>query len=81
MAGRLLGLLANLLVFPCIAGAVGYAFFDKLSPIVNKMNLPMDAVNTMTNLRMIFAAGCFLFVLFLVWNHMAQSQNQMDQVS
>jgi phosphosulfolactate synthase (CoM biosynthesis protein A) len=81
MAGRLLGLLVNLIVFPCVAGAVGYTFVDKLSPYVNAMNLPMDAVNTMTNLRLIFAAGCFLFVFFLIWNHMAQSQNETDMTS
>lgn len=81
MAGRLLGLLANLVVFPSIAGAVGYVFIDQLSPFVNALNLPMDAVNTLVNLKLIFAAGCFLFVLFLIWNHMAQSQNQMDMVS
>jgi hypothetical protein len=81
MAGRLLGLLANLIVFPCVAGAVGYALFDQVSPIINPLNLPMDAINTMNNLRLIFAAGCFLFVFFLVWNHMVQSQNASDQVS
>lgn len=81
MAGRILGLLINLILFPCMAGAVGYIFMDKLSPIVNQMNLPMDAINTMTNLKLIFAAGCFLFVFFLVWNHMAQSTNESDQVS
>ena len=81
MAGRLLGLLVNLIVFPCMAGAVGYIFIDKLSPMVNGLNLPMDAVNTLLNLKLIFAAGCFLFVLFLVWNHMAQSQNETDQVT
>jgi hypothetical protein len=81
MAGRLLGLLANLVVFPCIAGAVGYTVFDQVSPYVNGMNLPMDAINTMNNLRLIFAAGCFLFVFFLIWNHMAQSQNETDMVS
>lgn len=81
MAGRLLGLLVNLIVFPCVAGAVGYAFVDRLSPFINKLNLPMDAINTMTSLRLIFAAGCFLFVFFLVCNHMAQSQNQTDVVT
>jgi hypothetical protein len=81
MAGRLLGLLVNLIVFPTIAGAVGYAFVDKLSPFVNNMNLPMDAINCMVQLKLIFAAGCFLFVFFLVWNHMAQSQNETDMVS
>ena len=81
MAGRLLGLLANLVVFPSVAAAIGYVFIDQLSPYVNQMNLPMDAVNTLTNLKLIFAAGCFLFVLALVWNHMVQSQNQSDMVS
>ena len=81
MAGRLLGLLVNLLLFPCMAGAVGYIFIDQLSPMVNDLNLPMDAVNTLMNLRLIFAAGCFLFVFFLVWNHMAQSQNETDAVT
>jgi len=81
MAGRLLGLLVNLILFPSVAGAVGYTFVDKLSPYVNALNLPMDAINTMSNLKLIFAAGCFLFVFFLVWNHMAQSQNPMDMVS
>ena len=81
MAGRLLGLLVNLVVFPCVAGAVGYAFVDKMSPFINKLNLPMDAINTMTSLKLIFAAGCFLFVLALVWNHMAQNQNETDGVS
>ena len=81
MAGRLLGLLANLIIFPSIAAAVGYVFIDMLSPFVNELNLPMDAINTLTYLRYIFAAGCFLFVLVIVWNHMAQSQNQTDMVS
>jgi hypothetical protein len=57
-------------MFPCVAGVVGYTFVDKLSPYVNAM----------TNLRLIFAAGCFLFVFFLIWNHMAQSQNETDMV-
>jgi hypothetical protein len=81
MAGRLLGLLVNLAVFPCVAGAVGYTIFDQLTQYINDMNLPMDAINTMINLKYIFAAGCFLFVFFLIWNHMAQSQNETDMVS
>jgi hypothetical protein len=81
MAGRLLGLLVNLVVFPCVAGGIGYTIFDQLTPYINNMNLPMDAINTMSNLKLIFAAGCFLFVFFLIWNHMAQSQNETDMVS
>ena len=34
MAGRVLGLFANLIIFPCVAGAVGYIFIDQLSAIV-----------------------------------------------
>lgn len=81
MAGRVLGFLVNLVVFPCAAAAVGYTIFDKITPFVNDLNLPMDAVNTMTSLKLIFTAGCFIFVLALAWNHMVQSQNQTDAVS
>jgi len=81
MAGRILGFLVNLVTFPCVAAAVGYVIFDMITPFINDMNLPMDAINTMLNLKYIFIAGCFLFVLVLVWNHMVQAQNQMDQVS
>jgi hypothetical protein len=57
-------------------------FIDKLSPFINTMpNMPMDCINTLTNLKLIFTAGSFLFVLILCWNHMAQSQNQTDMVS
>jgi hypothetical protein len=82
MAGRLLGLFSNLIIFPCLAGAVGWVFIDKLSPFINTMpNMPMDCINTLNNLRLIFAAGCFLFVLIICFNHMAQSQNQTDMSS
>jgi len=83
-AGRLLGLVVNLAIFPVVAGSVGYIFVDKISEVVNRLpNMPMDAINTLTNLRLLFAAGCFLFVLIVCWNHMAQSQNQTggDMVS
>lgn len=81
MAGRVLGLLVNVIMFPIIAAAIGYVIFDMITPFINDMNLPMDAINTMINLKYIFVAGCFLFVLVLVWNHMVQNQNPMDQVS
>jgi hypothetical protein len=82
MAGRVLGLFANLIVFPCIAGAVGWVMVDKLSPFINTLpHMPMDCINTLINLKLIFTAGCFLFVFFICWNHMAQSQNQADMTS
>jgi hypothetical protein len=81
MAGRLLGLLINLIVFPIMAAAVGYVFFDNLPTFVNTLPYAsMDGINTLTWLKYIFAAGVFVFVFACCWNHMAQSQNEQDQV-
>ncbi|MFA4928262.1 MAG: hypothetical protein WC558_07080 [Patulibacter sp.] len=82
MAGRLLGLLINLIVFPVMAASVGYVFFDKIPVFVNTLpNFPMDGINTLTWLKYIFVAGIFFFVFAISWNHMAQSQNEQDQVT
>jgi len=81
MAGRFLGFLANLIVFPVMAASVGYVFFDHLPAYVNSIpHFPMDGINTLNHLKMIFTAGIFIFVFAICWNHMAQSQNEQDQV-
>jgi hypothetical protein len=82
MAGRFLGFIITLIVFPVMAAAVGYTFFDQIPGYVNALQyFPMDAVNTLTYLRMIFAAGIFVFVFAVSWNYMAQNQNEAsDQV-
>lgn len=81
MAGRFLGFLVNLVVFPVMAAAVGYTFFDKLPAYVNGIaHFPMDGINTLIWLKYIFVAGIFVFVFAVSWNHMAQSQNEQDQV-
>lgn len=81
MAGRFLGLAVNLVVFPVMAASVGYVFFDNLPSFVNKIpNFPMDGINTLTWLKYIFTAGVFIFVFAICWNHMAQNQNEQDQV-
>ncbi len=82
MAGRFLGLLINLLILPIAAAAIGYILFDKLNQFVNGIDtMPMDAINTMVWLKLIFVAGIFLTVLALGWNHINQSQTEMDLVS
>jgi hypothetical protein len=82
MAGRLLGLFANLRIFPTVASAVAWVFLDKLSPFVNNIPyFPKDAINTLVNLKLLFLAGVFMFVLIICWNHMVQSQNRSDMVS
>jgi hypothetical protein len=81
MAGRLLGLLINLVVFPAMAASVGYVFFDKIPGYVNALaHFPMDGVNTLILLKYIFTAGIFVFVCSISWNHIAQSQNEQDEV-
>lgn len=65
-----------------MAATVGYVFFDQLPAFVNNIDhFPMDGINTLTWLKYIFTAGVFIFVMALCWNHMAQSQNEQDQVS
>jgi len=81
MAGRFLGLIVTLIVFPLMAASVGYVFFDRIPLIVNTIpNFPMDGINTLTWLRLIFTAGIFVFVFAIGWNHMAQNQNEQDSV-
>lgn len=80
-AGRFLGLIITLIVFPAMAASVGYVFFDQLPPIINHIPFfPMDAINTLTWLKMIFVAGIFIFVFAIGWNFMAQNQNETDAV-
>jgi hypothetical protein len=81
MAGRFLGLIVTLIVFPLMAASVGYVFFDRIPLIVNTIpNFPMDGINTLTWLRLIYTAGIFVFVFAISWNHMAQNQNEQDSV-
>jgi hypothetical protein len=81
MAGRVLGLLVTLVVFPVMAAAAGYVFFDRIPVFVNALpQFPMDAINTLTWIKMIFVLGIFVFVFACGWNYMAQNQNEMDQV-
>lgn len=81
MAGRLLGFIVTLLVFPSMAAAVGYVFFDRIPGFVNGLpNFPMDGINTLTYLRMIFVAGIFIFVFAIGWNYISQNQNEQDSV-
>ena len=81
MAGRFLGFIVTLIIFPAMAAAVGYVFFDQIPAYVNGLpNFPMDGINTLTWLRMIFVAGIFVFVLAIGWNYMAQNQNEQDTV-
>lgn len=81
MAGRFLGFFVTLVIFPVMAASVGYVFFDQIPTYINALpNFPMDAINTLTYLRMIFVAGIFVFVFAIGWNYMAQNQNEQDQV-
>ena len=73
--------MVTLVVIPVMAAAVGYVFFDKIPVFVNALPyFPMDAVNTLTWLRLIFTAGIFVIVFACCWNYIVQNQNEQDQV-
>ena len=82
MAGRFLGYMVTLGIFPVMAASVGYVFFDMIPGFVNTLpNFPMDGINTLNLLKLIFVAGIFIFVLAVGWNYMAQNQNEQDSVT
>ena len=81
MAGRILGLLVCLVVFPVMAAAAGYVFFDQVPGFVNHLpNMSMDGINLLTILRMIFVAGVFVFAFACGLNYMMQNQSEQDAV-
>ena len=81
MAGRIFGLFVNVVFVPLVASCIGYAIIDMVGAKVNTIvHFPMDAINTLSWLRLIFAAGIFIFVLVVCVNHMIQSQNEADKM-
>lgn len=80
-AGSLIGTVMNFILFSFASGVVG-VMFDKLHTIVNlSPGLPVDALNTISNLHLIFIAGPFLWVLLLGYNHLVTSTSEQDQVT
>lgn len=75
-AGGMVGMFVNFLVFSALSSAIGYCV-DKLVPLINTYpGISMDAINTISNLHLIYVAGPFLFVMALGYNYIVTSNSE-----
>jgi hypothetical protein len=79
-AGGLVGMVMNFIMFSVFSMILGKAF-DLFITSVNAYNgLPMDAINTISQMHLIYIAGPFLYLLALGYNHLvtSNSENNME---
>lgn len=77
-AGGLVGAFINLVVFAVLSSAIGFCV-DILIPIINSYpGISMDVLNTISNLKLIYMAGPFLYILVLGYNYMVTSNSESN---
>lgn len=75
-AGGLVGMFINFIVFAVIASVIGFCI-DLLVPIVNNYpGISADAINTISNLHIIYIAGPFLYLIVLGYNYIVTSNSE-----
>lgn len=75
-AGGLVGMVVNFVVFSILCSALGKGI-DMIVTLSNNSNaLGMDALNTISNLHLIYIAGPFLYVLALGINYMITANSE-----
>lgn len=75
-AGGLVGMFINFIIFSVMSSIIGYVI-DLLVPIINAYpGVSMDAINTISNLHLIYIAGPFLYVLALGFNYIVTSNTE-----
>ena len=75
-SGGLVGMIINVIIFSALSSVLGFAIdiIVKLSNASNVMS--MDALNTISNLHLIYIAGPFLYILALGINYMIVSNSE-----
>lgn len=75
-SGGLVGMVVNFIVFSVLSSTLGFSIdiIVKLSNASNAMG--MDALNTISNLHLIYIAGPFLYILALGINYMIVSNSE-----
>lgn len=77
-AGSLVGTFVGFIMFSFLSICVGKAF-DMLIQIMNGWpNLPMDAINCVSQLHLIYIAGPFLFLLALGYNYLVTCNSESN---
>jgi hypothetical protein len=74
-AGAISGAVQNILIFGGLGIVIGIVY-DDVVMVANPMNLPIDALNTLKSLGLIFAAFYILFLIGIILNAIFVSYNQ-----
>ena len=75
-SGGLVGMFVNFVVFSVLSSTLGFAI-DIIINVTNASNaMSMDALNTISNLHLIYIAGPFLYVLALGINYIVTSNSE-----
>ena len=75
-SGGLVGMFVNFVVFSVLSSTLGFAI-DIIINVKNASNaMSMDALNTISNLHLIYIAGPFLYVLALGINYIVTSNSE-----
>ena len=75
-SGGLVGMVVNFIVFSALSSTLGFAI-DIIVKVTNASNaMNMDALNTISNLHLIYIAGPFLYILALGINYMVTSNSE-----
>jgi hypothetical protein len=78
-AGGLVGMIVNFIVFSVISSVLGFAV-DIIITVANASSgVSMDALNTISNLHLIYIAGPFLYALALGYNYIVVSNSEANQ--
>jgi hypothetical protein len=75
-SGGLVGMVVNFIVFSALSSTLGFAI-DIIIKVTNASNaMNMDALNTISNLHLIYIAGPFLYILALGINYIVTSNSE-----
>jgi hypothetical protein len=75
-SGGLVGMVVNFIVFSALSSTLGFAI-DIIVKVTNASNaMNMDALNTISNLHLIYIAGPFLYILALGINYIVTSNSE-----
>jgi hypothetical protein len=78
-SGGLVGMFVNFVVFSVLSSTLGFAI-DIIIKVTNASNsMSMDALNTISNLHLIYIAGPFLYILALGINYMVTSNSETSE--
>jgi hypothetical protein len=78
-AGGLVGMVVNFIIFSVICSAIGKGV-DIIITVANMSpGISMDALNTISNLHLIYVAGPFLYALALGYNYIVVSNSEANQ--